>query len=116
MRSGSLFYPYVSSELLLVPHSDELLVPFFTHLSQVTIQYSERDTSASAEEGATTDQSFSVPNHPRPLNEFELKDLVRDFNLSKECAEVLTSRLKENYLVNDDMRVTYYRKRHDEFV
>ena len=62
----------------------------------------------SAEEGATSDQSFSVPN--------QLNDLVRDLNLSIACAEVLTFRLKEKYLVNDGVRVKYYRKRHDGFV
>ena len=69
-----------------VPHSDELPVPVFTHLPQVTAQSSGGDTSVSADERATADQSFSVPNHPRPLNEFELNDLFGDLNLSRKCA------------------------------
>ena len=67
-----------------------------------------------AVEGATTVQSFSVPNHSRPLNQFDLNDFVCELNLSKECVEKLIFRLKENYLINDNVRAPHYRKRHDE--
>ena len=35
--------------------------------------------------------------------------------MPKESAELLASRLKENSLVNSEVRVTYYRNRHEEF-
>ena len=94
MKSASFSYPDVSSVSRPVPHSEELPVPVFTHLPQVTAQSSEGDRSVLAEEEATTVHCFSVPNHPRPLNQFELNDLVRDLNLIKDCPEIFTSFLK----------------------
>ena len=55
-----------------------------------------RDISVSAEEGAITNQSFYVSNQPRPMNQFELNDLVRDLNLTKECADVVIYRYQKD--------------------
>ena len=45
----------------------------------------------------------------------EMNDLVRDLSLPKESAELISPCLTEKNLVSDEVRVTYHRKRHEEF-
>ena len=40
-----------------------------------------------------------------------LQDLIRDLRLFKEKAKLLASRLKEQNMVERDVKVSYYRKR-----
>jgi len=42
--------------------------------------------------------------------------LARDLNLSKESSELLASRLKEKNLLKLGTLITFYRKRHEEFL
>lgn len=53
---------------------------------------------------------------PQPLMQSELNDLVRDFNLSKEFAEVLGSRLQEKNLLAVGTSFSWYRHRENEFL
>ena len=48
-------------------------------------------------------------------NQNELNDLIRDLGLTIDKSELLTSRLKSWNLVDDDVRVTNQRKRHECF-
>jgi len=63
------------------------------------------------------DEEFLPKNASKPHfpNSNELDDLIRDLNLSKSGAEILTSRLKQWNLLDDDCRATKYRNRHEEF-
>ncbi|KYN09497.1 hypothetical protein ALC57_18384 [Trachymyrmex cornetzi] len=53
---------------------------------------------------------------PKPLNQKELNDLVRDCNLSKQMSELLASRLKERNLVTAETKITFYRNREQNFL
>ena len=50
------------------------------------------------------------------FNKNELSDLICDLSPSKESAELLASRLKENNLLTSEMRVTFYRNRDAECI
>jgi len=54
-------------------------------------------------------------NEPHLLTQGDLNDIVRDMNLSKKQAELLSSRLKGWNLLHEDTKVCYYRGRHEEF-
>ena len=113
-QSSALPYPHLASASRPVPHSDDKPVPVFTQLLPADLQSSEDITSVE-EETSSADEDFAHDYAPRPLKQTQLNDLVRDLNLPKESAELLASRLKENNLVNSEVRVTYYRNRHEEF-
>ena len=98
-----------------MPHSNCLPVPVFTRLPQLSPQRLDGSTSGSFEGDSTTDPEYAFINMPRPLNQKEMNDLVRDLSLLKENAELLSSRLREKNLVRVEVRVTFYRKRHEEF-
>ena len=72
--------------------------------------------SASEEEGSDADfDEASTSKEPHFPNQQEMDDLVRSMGLTKENAELLTSRLKEWHLLDPTCKVTKYRKRHLSF-
>jgi len=56
----------------------------------------------------------SSSNEPHLLTQGDLNDIVRDLNLSKKQAELLSSRLKGGNLLRQDTKVCFYRGRHEE--
>ena len=114
-KNGNITWPELRSATRPVPHSICLPVPVFTRLTQLLPQRLDGSTSESFEGDSTTDPEYASMNKPRPLNQKEMNDLVRDMSLPKANAELLSSRLREKNLVTDEVRVMYYRKRHEEF-
>ena len=54
--------------------------------------------------------------NPKPLSQGKLNHLVRDFDLPKEAAKLLGSRLQEDHLLAPDTAFCWYRNREDEFL
>ena len=48
-------------------------------------------------------------------NQKDLNDLIRDLDLTKSNAELLTSRLKQWNLLDNSVQITEQRKRHQSF-
>lgn len=91
-----LVYLNLVSAIIPIPHSEELPVPVFSVLPQITLPITEVDSSP---ENDTRDQDFSVTTLPHLLSQVELKYLGRDLNLPKSSAELLASRLKEKHIL-----------------
>lgn len=53
---------------------------------------------------------------PKPFNQDDLNDLIRDLGLSKTGSEILASRLKERNLVTKETKISYYRRREQTFL
>ena len=64
----------------------------------------------------TETRSITVVFAQRAFSKVELNDLVRDLNLSKESAELLSSHLSEKNLLAEDVRKTSFRHRHKELI
>ncbi len=84
----TLVYRNLASATRPVPHSEELPVPIFSVLPQITLPLTEKHSSP---EDDTRDQDFSIEALPQLFSQVELNDLVRDLNLSKNSAELLAS-------------------------
>lgn len=109
----TLVYPNLASAIRPVPHSEELPVPVFSVLPQITLPSTEENSSP---EDDTNDQDFSVETLPQQFSQGELNDLVRDLNLPKYSAELLASRLKEKNVLEKGVPISFYRRRHEEFL
>ena len=59
--------------------------------------------------------AVSSSNEPHLLTQADLNDIVRDLKLSKKQAELLGSRVKGWNLLREDIKVCFYRGRHEEF-
>ena len=78
----------------------------------------ESSSSASISSEEDTDVDFDkagASKEPHFPNQQEMDDLIRDMELTKENAELLTSRLKEWHLLDPACRVSKYRKLHLSF-
>ncbi len=109
----TLVYRNLASAIRPVPHSEELPVPICSVLPQITLASTEEHSSP---EDDTRDQDFLVEALPQLFSQVELNDLVRDMNLPKNSAELLASRLKEKNLLENGVRIAFYRSRHEELV
>ena len=52
-------------------------------------------------------------DQPHKLTQSELRDLMRDLDLSQEKAELLGSRLQQWDILQNDVIISVYRKRRD---
>lgn len=104
-------YPNVPSAIRPVPHSDDLPVP-----PNPLSGANEDLSSASSKDGDIEDQSDEafVPHddkEPHLITQDELSDLIRDLNLTKTQSEILGSRLQQWNLLDNNTRISVYRKR-----
>jgi len=106
----SIVYPSIPSSISPVPHCEDSPIPKPPMLESLS------SASASEEEGRDADfDEASTSTEPHFPNQQEMGDLIRSMGLTKENAELLTSRLKEWHLLDPTCKVTKYRKRHLSF-
>lgn len=103
-------YAEVSSVTKPIPHSEDLPVP-----NPPSHVESSSNTSSSDDE-CEDFQVASTSKAPHLISQSELDDLVRDLDLPKEKSEILGSRLKQWNLLQPEVCVTAYRKRHSSYV
>jgi len=97
--------------VLYVAYCDEIPVPVFGELADI----SDEDSS-SVPESDEEEEVILNDDALHPFFQKELNDLVRDLNLSKSSAELLAFILEEKNLLSDSARITFYRNRHEEFL
>jgi len=107
---SSLKYPDLESARHPVAHCDDIPVPVFGELPDISDEDSF-SVSEDEEQDVVLDDDA-----PHPFSQKELNDLVRGLSLSKSFVELLASRLKEKNLLSDSARITFYRNRHQEFL
>ena len=102
----SLQYPNLPSARRPVAHCEEIPVPAFRELPDCD------DEATTTDEGGDTEEEYG----PQPFSQGELIDLVRDLSLSKTSSELLASRLKEKNLLGEDTHITFFRRRHEDYM
>ena len=94
-----------------VTHCEEIPILVFKEFPETS-----DDASSRFSEDTYDEETPLNDRAPQPLSQNELNDLVRDLNLPKCSAELLTSRLKEKNLLEDSVKISFYRNRHQEFL
>ena len=93
-----------------VPHDDSMPPPVPPlHGLDTTDSSTDEHNSDGLISSNYTD--FDTTEDPILFSQKHLNDLIRDLCLSKEKVELLASRLKEQNMVEKDVKVSYYRKR-----
>ena len=102
---SSLKYLDLQSARRPVTHCDEIPVPIFGELPEISNEV------ASSVEGHEDEEVVLQDEAPHPFSQKELNDLVGDLSLSTDSAELLASRLKEKHLLSDS-----FFNRHQEYL
>ena len=101
-------YAQVGSFALPVPHSNDVPYPVCPGASLQKAESSDQESESSASEfGACTKRKL--------LSQAELNDWVRDFGLTKEKSELFASRMVQFGFAASEVKVTAYRKRHQQY-
>ena len=103
-------YPDVPSAIKPVPHGPA--VPVRNPPKDLFEFLSSTDTDESTED--LWNQHCSS-KQPKLLSQAQLNDLTRDLYLSKESAQLLRSRLRENNLLAPETTFYWYRNRDEKF-
>lgn len=70
------------------------------------VRFSEVDSEPS---------EFEFESERKYLSQEELSDWIRDLELTKEKSELLASRMQQKGFLSKDVKVSYYRTRHERF-
>ena len=103
-NQSSLKYPDLESAHRPVAHCDEIPVPVFGELPDI----SHKDSSSVPEDEEEEEEVVLNDDAPHPFSQKELNDLVCNLSLSKSSAKLLASRLKEKNLLSDSVCITFY--------
>lgn len=113
-------YPSLPSASRPIQHSDELPVPKPPESWNLDEEVEILDSLSDHTENLNINENdplFEAPGcstQPHLISRAELNDLIRDLNLSKSQSELLASRLKGWNLLQSDVNITFFRKRHIE--
>jgi hypothetical protein len=105
-----------------VPHTEDLPVPVPPQQYILRVDSDDEPTEnreKKPQPPTSTDFDFTADlqfNEFHQITQEEYNDLVRDLNLSKSKAELLGSRLQQWNLLKENVRISVYRKMHEDLV
>ena len=112
-----LEYPNLASAIRPILHSPEPPIPGFESLPELDLLSDSENDASSTDSNSLDNDDFHPTVLPRLLfSHGELNELARDLNLSKESSELVASKLKEKNMLEPGTQITFYRKRHYEFL
>jgi len=119
-KKRGLNYPNISSAIRSVPHTEDLPVP--VPPQQYILDSDDKPTEnleKTPQPSTCTDADFTAGlqlNEFHQITQEELNDLIRDLDLLKSKAKLLGSRLQQWNLLKENVRISVYRKRHEDLV
>lgn len=110
----NISYPDLPSARRPVPHGPDLPVP--VPITFVEVLSSDEEDTYSPDEDEDEYRPDEDSDEPLHFNQSELNNLVRELNLTKDCAELLGSRLNAKNLLAPGTKFAWYRHRENEFL
>jgi hypothetical protein len=108
-------YPDIPSSSAPVPHCPEFPIPVPPKKENSSSEASSCDSDGMDDLSDTAFECETDERVPYFPTEEDLNDLIRDLGLTKSNAELLTSRLQQWNLLDNSVRVTSQRTRHQTF-
>ena len=93
-----------------IPHGPGVPIPLPPRVLETV------EDSVSEESFESSEYECDDDQQPKPLNQVELNDLVRDLNLLNASALILGSRLKAKRMLSIDTTFAWYKHRKSEYI
>ena len=122
----NIIYPSIPSATRPIP--DKNPVPVFKELLDIPIsaaslapdpvpeELTESDSNPESLDNDNDIDYHEFSSEPNRFNQDDLSDLILDFNLPKESAELLASHLRERNFLQAKTNVTFYRNKEATFL
>jgi len=119
-KKWTVIYPNISSAIRPVPHTEDLPVP--VPPQQYILDSDDEPTEnqqKTPQTSTATDADFTAGlqfYEFHRITQEDLNDLIRDLDLPNNKAELLGSRLQQWNLLKKNVRISVYRKMHEDLV
>ena len=119
-KKRAVNYRNISSAIRPVPHTDDIPVPvppqrYILDSDDEPTENQEKTPEPSTSTDADFIAGLKFDDFHRITQE-DLNDLIRDLDSPKSKAELLGSRLQQWNLLKENVRISVYRKRHEDLV
>ena len=110
-------YPNLPCAMQPIPHVPCVPIPLSPRVVLETVEDSDREKSWSVNQlTESSEYECDDDQQPKPFNQVELNDLVRDLNLPKASALILGSRLKAKRMLSTDTTFAWYKHCGNEYI
>ena len=119
-KKRTVNYPHISSAIRPAPHTEDL--PVSVPPQQYILDSDDESTEnqeKTPQPPTSTDADFTAGlqcNEFHRITQEYLNDLIRDLDLPKTKAELLGSRLQQWNLLKENVRISVYRRRHEDLL
>ena len=108
-------YPNLPCAMRPIPHGPDVPIPLPPRVLETVEDSVSEESLSNSQLTESSEYECDDDQQPKPLNQAELDDLVRDLNLLKASALILGSRLKANNLLSSDTTFAWYKHRESEY-
>ena len=99
-----------------IPHGPGVPIPLPPRVFETVEDSVNEESLSDSQLTESSEYECDDDQQPKPLNQVELNDLVRDLNLPKASALILGSRLKAKRMLSTDTTFAWYKHRVSEYI
>ena len=106
----------MSCAIRSIPHGPSVPIPLPPKALETVEDSVSEDSLSDSQLTDCSEYEYGDDQQPKPFNQAELNDLVRDLNLPKNSALILGSRLKAKRMLCTDTTFAWYKHRGKEYI
>ena len=99
-----------------IPHGPGVPIPLLPRVLETVKDSVSEKSWPDSQLAESSEYECDDDQQPKPFNQAELNDHVRNLNLPKASALILGSRLKENRMLSTDTAFAWYKLRENEYI
>ena len=109
-------YPNLPCTIRPILHGPDVPIPLPTRVLERVENFVSEEFLSDSQLTECLEYRYNYNQQPKPFHQAELNDLVRDLNLPKASALILSSRLKAKRTLCTDITFAWYKHREGEYI